>query len=66
MKPSAAFLRNEDGKWTQSEVDGRMLFTRTVPYRGVVVLLGDEERLVGVAGFEEVEPAAELLTSLTP
>jgi len=64
MKPGAAFLRNDDGKWTQSEQDGRLLFTRTIPYRGVVVLMGDEERLIGVSGLEGIEPATELLSSL--
>ena len=66
MKPGAAFLRNEDGKWTQSEQDGQMLFSRKVPYSGVVVLLGDEERLVGVSGLEKVKSATELLVSLQP
>jgi hypothetical protein len=66
MKPSAAFLRNEGGKWTQSEQEGQMLFSRTVPYSGVVVLLGDEERLVGVSGLEKVKSATELLVSLQP
>jgi hypothetical protein len=64
MKPSAAFLRNENGKWDQSELDGRMVFSRAVPYQGVVVLLGDKEQLLGVSGFEENEPATKLLTSL--
>ena len=63
MSPSAAFLRNGSGKWTQSKHDGRLMFTRAIPYRGVVVLLGDEDRLIGVSGFEEIEPATELLTS---
>lgn len=64
MKPGKSFLSNEGGKWAQSEVDGRLLFTRTIPYRGVVVLMGDQERLTGVAGFEEIEPATALLASL--
>ena len=64
MKPNAAFLRNERGKWTQTEHDGRAVFTREVPYRGVVVLMGDQERLLGVSGVEEIELATGLLISL--
>ena len=64
MKPGAAFLRNDGGKWARSEQDGRLLFSRSIPYRGVVVLLGDEESLLGVSGLEEVEQATALLTTL--
>jgi hypothetical protein len=64
MKPSAAFLRNETGKWTQDEHEGESLYSRQVPYSGVVVLLGDEEQLLGVSGLDKVEPAIELLTSI--
>lgn len=66
MKPSAAFLRNDNGKWNQSEQDGQMLFSREVPYSGVVVLRGGEERLIGVSGLEDVKSATKLLTSLQP
>jgi hypothetical protein len=64
MKPNPAFLRNESGKWTTSEREGQTLFSRQVPYSGVVVLLGDDESLLGVSGLDKVEPAVELLTSL--
>lgn len=64
MKPSAAFLRNETGKWTQDELEGKSLYSRQVPYSGVVVLLGDEEQLLGVSGLDKVESATELLTSM--
>ena len=64
MKPSAAFLRNETGKWTQDEHEGKSLYSRQVPYSGVVVLLGDEEQLLVVSGFDKVESATELLTSM--
>lgn len=64
MKPSSRFLRNESGKWTKSEYEGQTMYSRQVPYSGVVVLLGDEERLLGVTGLEQVEPAADLLVSL--
>jgi hypothetical protein len=57
-------LRNDSGKWNRDEHGGHSLFYRKVPYSGVVVLLGDEEQLLGVAGLEKVEPAAKLLTSL--
>lgn len=66
MKPGAAFLGNESGKWARSERDGRLMFTREIPYRGVVVLMGSPERLIGVSGFEEVEPATALLATLLP
>lgn len=64
MKPSAAFLRNENGKWTKSEHKGQTLYSRKVPYSGVVVLLGDKERLLGLSGMDKVSPAVDLLTSL--
>lgn len=64
MKPNAAFLRNESGKWEKSQRDGRMMFTREIPYRGAVVLMGDEKQLIGVSGLEGVESATELLTVL--
>jgi hypothetical protein len=64
MEPSAAFLSDENGRWARTEHDGRLRFSRSIPYRGVVVLLGDEERLLGVAGLDAVEPATELLASL--
>jgi hypothetical protein len=66
MKPGKGFLSNETGKWTKAEQGGKMTFFRKVPYEGVVVLVGDEERMIGVAGFEGVDPATELLMSLMP
>ena len=64
MKPSKAFLRNSSGKWTQSSRDGQLMFTREVPYRGVVVLMGDTQELLGVSGFDEGEQAIALLETL--
>jgi len=64
MKPNAAFLRNESGKWTQSKHDGRLVFTREIPYRGVVVLMGEGERLIGVSGVDGIEAAIVLLAAL--
>jgi hypothetical protein len=64
MKPSKAFLRNGSGKWTQSSRDKQLMFTREVPYRGVVVLMGDTQQLIGVSGFEEGEQAIALLETL--
>ena len=64
MKPSKAFLRNDSGKWTQSSRDGQLMFTREVPYRGVVVMLGDTQQLIGVSGFDEGEQATALLETL--
>jgi len=63
MNPSAAFLRNDGGRWAQSELDGRLLYSRSIPYRGVVVLAGDENRLLGVCDVDGVERAVELLTA---
>ena len=37
------------------------MYTRSIPYRGVVVLLGDEERMTGVSGFGTVAAATEVL-----
>jgi hypothetical protein len=64
MTPPAAFLRNGRGKWSQSEQDGRLTFSREVPYRGVVVLMGDREQLVGVSGLETVAQATAVLEPL--
>ncbi len=64
MKPTDAFLRNETGKWTSSAPGEPLTFTRQIPYRGVVVLMGDSEQLIGVSGFKEVEQAAALLKTL--
>ncbi|MCP4573681.1 MAG: hypothetical protein GY838_15085 [bacterium] len=62
MTPSAEFLGNADGKWERSEADGRLRFSRSIPYRGVVVLVGGEDRLVGVSGPTEIEAATKLLS----
>lgn len=64
MKPGTAFLRNESGKWTRAEADGRLTFHRKVPYRGVVALMGDQEQLLGVAGLENLAQATAVLEPL--
>ena len=64
MKPSGAFLRNEKGKWSQSESEGRMVFSREIPYRGVVVLMGDEASLLGVSGIADMVTASNILISI--
>ena len=64
MKPTDAFLRNESGKWTSSAPGEPLMFTREIPYRGVVVLMGDSEQLIGVSGLQGVEQAAALLKTL--
>lgn len=66
MKPTDAFLRNESGKWTSSAPGKPLTFTREIPYRGVVVLMGDSEQLIGVSGCKDVEQAAALLKKLVP
>jgi hypothetical protein len=66
MKPSADFLRNEAGKWAQSTQGDHQVFTREIPYRGAVVLMGDENQLIGVSGISEVARATALLESLMP
>ena len=65
MEPSNRFLRDAGDKWTLSEHEGQLMFTRSIPYRGVVVLLGDEERMIGVSGFETVAAATEVLARIT-
>ena len=65
MEPGSSFLRNAGDKWTRSEHDGRLMFSRSIPYRGVVVLVGDEERMIGVCGFETVATATEALARIT-
>jgi len=66
MKPSSVFLRDEGGRWGRTERDGRLTFTRRVPYRGVVALTGDANRLLGVCGVETLERAMELLEVRRP
>ena len=64
MKPGAALLRNETGRWQQGKDGVRLVFERKIPYSGVVVLLGDEEQMIGVSGFDQAGPALELLKNL--
>ncbi len=65
MKPSKTFLKNSNRKWTlEDRPEGGLLLWRKIPYTGVVVLLGDQEQLLGVAGFEDRESAVNLLESL--
>ena len=66
MNPTAAFLRNESGKWKQSNRGDQQVFTREIPYRGVVVLMGTEKQLTGVSGISDSERATVLLESLAP
>ncbi len=67
MTPSRSFLKGIDRNWTRAECEsGRLLLWREVPYDGVVVLSGDESRLLGVAGLEDFETAAARLESLQP
>lgn len=64
MRPSSAFLRNERGKWTVTENGPHLTFVREIPYRGLVVLMGDKEQLVGVSGVKTMEEATDLLVGL--
>jgi hypothetical protein len=64
MKPSKAFLSNGSGKWMQSSRGEQLMYTREIPYRGVVVLLGDTRQLIGVSGFDDGEEATALLETL--
>ena len=66
MKPSADFLRNETGKWARSTHGNHQVFTREIPYRCAVVLMGDEDQLIGVSGISEVARATAFLESLMP
>jgi Family of unknown function (DUF6599) len=65
MKPGQSFIKGVDRKWTSEDrPDGELLIWRKVPYSGVVVMLGDKEQLLGVAGMENYEAAVDLLESL--
>ena len=64
MAPSKAFLKNEKGRWTTNDHDDGLLFQRQIPYTGAVVLLGDQNQLLGVSGLEDVSQATKLLESL--
>lgn len=67
MAPSKTFLKGIDKKWTRSEgKPDSLLLWREIPYEGVVVLMGDEKQLLGVAGFEDFKTASALLESLQP
>ena len=63
-KPTAALLRNDASKWTESNHDEHLVYTREIPYRGLVVLMGDREQLIGVTGFSDVAQATALLETL--
>ena len=65
MEPSSRFLRDAGDKWTRSEHEDQLMLTRSIPYRGVVVLLGDEERMIGVSGFATVAAATEVLDRIS-
>jgi hypothetical protein len=65
MTPSPSLKRNERGKWKTDEgPDGKMIYWRQIPYKGPVVLMGDDEQLLGVSGVEDVGAARKLLESL--
>jgi hypothetical protein len=62
MKPSRRLLADDGGRWARSALgDGRELWSREVPYSGVVVLVGDTEQMVGIAGLADLELATSLL-----
>ena len=64
MTPSRTFISNRDGRWKMEDRGDELLFQRRIPYSGVVVLLGGNDQLMGVSGFEEAGPAVELLETL--
>lgn len=63
MTPTEAFLGNASGKWKESSHGDQRVFSRKIPYRGVIVLMGDGERMIGVSGFGDVETALAVLES---
>jgi len=64
MKPSSTFLKNEAGKWATFAHGEHQVFSREIPYRGMIVLMGNREQLIGVSGFNEIERATVLLENL--
>lgn len=65
MSPSKGLLANKRGKWTVTDgKNGDMVYRREIPYTGAVVLMGDDEQLLGVAGIEDADQAHSLLNSM--
>ncbi len=63
MRPADRFLADAGPRWSRSELGGRVLLTRTIPYEGVVALAGDADGLLGVCGVETVEAATAILSA---
>jgi len=65
MPPSKGLLANKHGKWVVTDGrQGQKVYIREVPYTGAVVLVGDDDQLLGVAGLADHEQALSLLNSL--
>ncbi len=66
MQPRKSFLNDIGNKWTAEEHShGKLLIWREIPYSGIVVMLGDDSQLTGVAGLNGYDEAVALLESLT-
>jgi hypothetical protein len=62
MSSTPRFKSNERGKWQSDDgADGKMIYWRKIPYQGPVVLMGDDEQLLGVVGLDDVGAARKLL-----
>ena len=65
MKPSKGLQGNKRGKWAVADgQNGDKVYRREIPYTGTVVLVGDDEQLLGVAGLENGDQALALLASM--
>jgi len=65
MTPSTAFLKDMDRKWSRENCKAaELMIWREIPYKGVVMMRGDETQLLGVSGFAEREATHTFLHSL--
>jgi len=65
MPPSKGLLANKRGKWTVADGrNGDKVYRREIPYTGAVVLVGDDDELLGVAGLKDGDQALSLLNSM--
>lgn len=63
LRPGAGLLSNRSGRWTVQDHGGQQLWSREIPYSGVVVLLGDAEQMQGVAGIADLDQAIALVAA---
>ena len=61
LRPDERFLADPGSRWQAQDHDGARLLWRSIPYRGTVVMRGDESLLIGVAGLEDRDMALAVL-----